>query len=78
MMDLMAFIQLLIYRVTLTIVALYGTWIDLVESMKLKHKDEYARLGHIYQEEDDIDNAHESKHYFRLLFGCYSALSDSS
>ena len=60
-MGVMGFIQRSIYNTTITIVVLYGIWIDFVESMKINYEDEYARLGHIYHEEDEIDEAHESR-----------------
>ena len=63
----MTFIQRSIYEVTISIVVLYGTLVELVESMKINHEDEYARLGHMEFEEDEIGDFHESKYLYPFL-----------
>ena len=60
-MGVIEYIRGSIYKLAISIVALYGAWISLVESMNINHDDEYALQGHFYAEEDAMAGSHESR-----------------
>ena len=60
-MGVIEYIRGSIYKLTLSIVTLYGIWISLVESMNINHDDEYALQGHLYVEKDAMPGSHKSR-----------------